>query len=185
MRLLLVLLLTALLAFSQHFSVGVKAGVPLTDFISGVQNQNPAFVTNTNRYAIGGQAEVRLPAGFGIEFDALYRHFNYSSTVVSGGSSAFEFPLLVKYRFPAPVARPFVAAGLAWDRWTGVKQAISSDFKNTVAGFVLGAGLDIHVVVHIQPEIRYTRWGSQRFAGASNLLNSNQNQAEFLVGFSF
>jgi len=159
--------------------------LPLTDFISGVQNQQFNFVTTTNRYLIGGQAEVRLPAGFGIEFNALYRHFNYSSTIVSGGGNSWEFPLLVKYRFPAPVARPFVSAGVAWDHWTGVKQAISSDFKNSVAGFVVGAGLDIHVVLHIQPEIRYTRWGSQRFAGLSNLASSNQNQAEFLVGFSF
>jgi len=52
-------------------------------------------------------------------------------------------------------------------------------------GAVLGGGLDIHFLfLHIEPEIRYTRWTSQHFT-LSNVLNSNQNQAEFLVGLAF
>jgi len=34
------------------------------------------------------------------------------------------------------------------------------------------------------PEVRYTRWTSQHFT-LPNILNSNQNQAEFLVGITF
>jgi len=49
---------------------------------------------------------------------------------------------------------------------------------------VMGAGLDIHLVVHIMPELRYTRWTSQHF-NISNVVNSNQNQAEFMVAVTF
>jgi hypothetical protein len=41
------------------------------------------------------------------------------------------------------------------------------------------------LVIHITPEIRYTRWGAKQFIDPNGLLNSNQNQAEFLVGFKF
>jgi opacity protein-like surface antigen len=203
MRFPLLFLIAALPACAQHFSAGIKGGVPLTDFINGARNQNFSFVTNTNRYVIGGQAELRLIAGFGVEFDALYRHFGYDTTETAGSATvtanttagAWEFPLLVKYRFPTPIARPFVDAGVAWNHLSGLKQSVLSALpnaatnlkpaKDTITGFVLGVGVDIHILAHIQPEIRYTRWGSQHFPSVNTLLNSNQNQAEFLVGITF
>jgi len=52
-------------------------------------------------------------------------------------------------------------------------------------GFVIGAGIDVHaLVIHISPEIRYTRWASPHF-NLNGVINSNQNQAEFLVGITF
>jgi len=41
------------------------------------------------------------------------------------------------------------------------------------------------LVLHISPEIRYTRWGSSHFNIPNGSAISNQNQAEFLVGFTF
>jgi hypothetical protein len=74
----------------------------------------------------------------------------------------------------------------------------------TVTGFVAGFGVDLHLrFLNISPEIRYTRWGSQHFftpviavigpgvgivpvpTGILGTIQSNQNQAEFLVGFTF
>jgi hypothetical protein len=73
----------------------------------------------------------------------------------------------------------------------------------TVTGFVASFGVDFHLLfLDISPEIRYTRWGSQHFGtpvfvviptvpgvGLFNTLpgtiQSNRNQAEFLVGFTF
>ena len=50
----------------------------------------------------------------------------------------------------------------------------------------MGAGIDVHaLIIHIAPEIRYTRWGAQHFLSSNGLLSSTQNQAEFLVGFTF
>lgn len=211
MRSFLLLFVTALSALAQPLSVGVKAGVPLTDFFTTVRSPNFGFNSNTKRYIIGPAVQLNLPAGFAVEFDALYRRLNYeaSGTLVDvftnqrTTGNAWEFPLLVKYRFPAvPLARPFVSAGVAWDTLSGVKQSVTNTLfpsnrtvtsttdnpeelrHNTTTGFVLGGGVDVHALfLHIIPEIRYTRWGDKHFRTTGLL--SNQNQAEFLVGFQF
>jgi len=211
MRSLLLLLLGAVSAFSQPFSFGVKAGVPLTDFLSTVQGPNFGFNSTTNRYIVGPTVELRLPFGLGIELDALYRHLNYSGTSFgidtltssSTTGGAWEFPLLAKYRFPSKVVRPYVDAGIAWDTLSGLTQTITTTVfpnhtftmtsstpqelnQNTTTGFVTGAGVDVHVFfLHLSPEIRYTRWGAQHFLSSNGGLSSNQNQAEFLLGVTF
>lgn len=51
---------------------------------------------------------------------------------------------------------------------------------------MLYAGVDIHaLILHLSPEIRYTRWSSQHFLATNGLLESNQNQAEVLLGITF
>jgi hypothetical protein len=207
MRTLLFLLLGAVSAFPEAFQVGVKAGVPLTDFFTTVQSPRFGFNSSTKRYIIGGTAQLNLPAGFALEFDALYRRLNYESsssalnalTTSSTTGNAWEFPLLLKYRFPTPIARPYVEGGVAWDTLSGLKQSVTSAVgisttstpaelrKSTITGVVLGAGVDVKALfVHIVPGIRYTHWGSTHFRDVVNdLLHSNQNQAEFLVGFTF
>ena len=211
MRPLLLLLFGATAAFSQPFSFGVNAGVPLTDFLSTVQSPNFGFNSNTKRYIVGPTVELRLPFGLGIELDALYRRLDYTSSgnlidvFISGNTTgnAWEFPLLAKYRFPSKVVRPYVDAGVAWDTLSGLKQTVTQTVfptrttttttsnpaelnKNTVTGFVTGAGLDVKVLlIHLSPEIRYTRWGAQHFLSSNGGLQSNQNQAEFLLGITF
>ena|ERR1035441_3907298 len=173
------------------------------------------FATHTDRYIVGVTAELRLPFGLGVEVDALYRHLNYQSssqvvgvttttTNANTTGNAFEFPIMGKYRFGTKVIHPFVDAGVAFDTLQGLKQAVTSTVlsvtnsntsstsaplqlqNTTTRGFVTGAGLDFHfLIIHIQPEIRYTRWGAQHFFDVSGLLHSNQNQAEFLLGITF
>jgi hypothetical protein len=191
MKLPLLFLGTVALAFSQPFSAGIKIGLPLTDFLNTV---NAATTTTTNRYLVGPEVELRLPAGFGVEFDALYRHFDYTNIIGSGvnavtgvgHSGAWEFPLLLKYKFPSRIVRPYVEGGVAWDALSGVTNTAGITTGNTtVMGAVLGVGIDIHaLVIHVAPELRFTRWTSQHF-NIANVLNSNQNQAEFLVGITF
>ena len=206
------LVLCTAAAVAQPFGFGVKAGIPLNDFLDAAGNQSFRFSSSTNRYIIGPSVELRLPFGLGIGFDALYRHFGYtafgtppgttgvlSSTTTSG---AWEFPLTVRYRFKGGfIAHPYVEAGVSWDTLSGLSQDISiaaSNIinsstsnprelnKNTATGFVIGGGLDIKaLVLHISPEIRYTRWGAQHFLDPNGGFHSNQNQAEFLVGFTF
>jgi len=204
------LLAASVTAFSQPFSFGVKAGVPVDNFIHTVQSVTSSSFTTTNRYVVGVTGELHLPFGFAIEMDALYRHFNYATratavdvlTVGTTSGNAWEFPLLAKYRFPSKVIRPYVDGGLAWDTLQGLKQTVTTtvlpsvvhttttsnpdELKNgTTMGLVLGAGLDVHLaVIHISPEVRFTRWTQQHF-NATNLLSSNQNQVEVLVGITF
>lgn len=192
MRPLALLFLGAITAVAQPLSAGLKIGVPLTDFINTVSSQS---FTTTNRYILGPTVELHLPAGFGVEFDILYRHYRYSEILGAVGSAltsstttgAWEFPLLLKYRFPTRVVRPYVDAGVSWDKLSGLTSTFSGSGlqNNTTMGAVLGGGLDIHLlIVHILPEVRYTRWTSQHF-NIGNIINSNQNQAEFLLGITF
>jgi hypothetical protein len=204
MRLWLLLLCSAASIFAQPFSAGIKAGVPLNDFVSATHNGTFDYTSPTQHYIVGGTAELRLPLGFAIEFDALYRHLQYSSSGNLAGvlttsltntttAGKWEFPLLLKYRFAFPVVRPYVDGGVAWDALTGIKQTIAQgavnpfEVKHTGAtGFVLGGGIDIHAVfLHISPELRYTRWFSAPITDATGVLQAGQNQAEFLVGFTF
>jgi opacity protein-like surface antigen len=213
MRLLLLSLAGAASVFAQPVTFGVRVGEPLTDFVSTVQNQFSGFYSNTRPYILGPTIEFRLPAGLGIEFDALYRRLNYTGTDVTTGVTTtttisstsaddWEFPLLLKYKFKIPLVKPYVDAGFAWDTLAGLKQSIRQTVatitntsttstpadlsKKGASGFVIGAGVDIHaVVIHLSPEVRYTRWGAAHFEDPAGLVKSDQNQAEFLLGITF
>jgi opacity protein-like surface antigen len=209
MRSVLLLLLGAATAFPQSLTFGLKGGVPFSDFTKAVSSGTINFNDNTRRYIVGPTVELRLPFGLSVEVDALYRRFNYNqfiggtagTTAISTSGNAWEFPVLGKYRFPAPIARPYVTGGVAFDTLSGLKQAvrnavattgvISSSHpaelnKKTTVGYVVGVGLDVKaLIIHVSPEIRYTRWGAKHFLDPNGLLRSNQNQAEFLVGITF
>lgn len=203
MRALILFLCASAALFAQPFSAGIRGGIPFTDFLNAASNGSFDYNAPTQRYIIGPMAEVRLPFGIGIEFDALYRHISFSgsgilggvTTSVQGAGGNWEFPLMLKYRFHFPLVRPYVDAGAAWDTITGLSQtftsvvpftALTSLKQSTTMGFVLGAGVDIHaIVIHISPEVRFTRWNAQQINDPTGLLHSNQNQAEFLVGVTF
>ena len=199
-------LCTAATAFSQPFSFGIKGGLPMTDFVNAVNSQNFTSSAYTNRYIVGPTLELRLPFGLGVEFDVLYRHFGYSTVGLATGttltpiakdttSGAWQFPLLAKYRFPGKLFRPFVDAGVSWDKLSGLTQTVRNAVStgtiaelnnDTSRGFVMGAGIDVKaLVIHLSPEIRYTHWGSAHFIDPAGLISSNRNQAEFLVGITF
>ena len=207
MRPLFLLLFGAASAWAQLFSYGVRAGVPLNEFLDAAKSQQFAFNSTTNRYIVGPTAELHLPFGLGVEFDILYRRFDYNGSatlmnIVSNSrttGNAWEFPLLAKYRFPKmTIVHPYVDAGVAWDTLSGLTEAITRNSLTTFTsspaelsttatrGFVMGAGLSVKVlVIHVSPEIRFTRWGAQHFIDPGGLLHSNVNQGEFLVGITF
>ncbi len=95
-----------------------------------------------------------------------------------------------------------MSAGVSWDKLSGLTQdgdaawwpespttaaASPTELSNdTTRGFVIGGGVDVKVLlIHISPEVRYTRWGSAHFIDPIGLISSKQNQAEFLVGITF
>jgi len=198
MKPLLLILFGAAAATAQPVGFGAIVGVPLTDFFSTVESKNFGFNSNTKDYIAGGELEVRLPFGLGIELAALYHPLAYSGT--SNGSTetvsahSFEFPLLAKYKFPSKVVRPFVEAGVAFSTLSDLKTAVvtttglsnSSATTKSPVGFVMGGGVDIHLLIlHLEPEIRYTHWGSAAFVDPLSLVQGSQNQAEFLLGVVF
>jgi len=186
----------------QPLTFGVRAGAALTDFFSFERNYARFdFVNNNKGYLLGPMFELRLPFGFGFEVDALYRHAAYRLSGIngftwSGSANAWQFPLLAKYRFPTRVIRPYVDAGFAFDKLTGVSEDVVQSFGNVALparagsrvgkGLVLGAGLDLRAVLHVAPELRFTRWGGSQYQDAYyDRVRASRNQAQFLLGITF
>ena len=186
--------------FAQHISVGVTAGVPFTgglsDFTtpSSVLNEVTHTYSNSHQYIVGPMIEVRLPFSLAIEADALYRPVNAATNVTAGTGSTqvvlqsstnvatWEFPILGKFRFAFPIVKPYVEAGPSF-------RSSGSDLSYISGrGFTLGGGIEVKILrLRIAPELRYTHWGSDSPPplNSSFYAPSNQNQGEFLVGFSF
>jgi hypothetical protein len=204
-RLISIVLVANSAAFAQHISVGVVAGVPFTGGLSdfttpnSVLNQVTHTYSNSHQYIVGPMLEVRLPFSLAIEVDALYRPVNATNNVILGtgatqitlqssiNAATWEFPVLGKYRFAFPVVKPYVEAGPSFRKTANTLSYFSGK------GFTLGGGVEVKVLkLRIAPEIRYTHWGSDAVAvgpspgaGTAPFPPSNQNQAKFLVGFSF
>jgi hypothetical protein len=160
--------------------LGVRGGLPFGDAFE--RGQNRQFnVKGANQFVVGPTLELRLPLGFGASFDALYRRYSFQTDQGNQGAAQWEFPLMLRYRFPGVIVRPFVAAGPIFTKITGVTAVKNSQ------GLALGGGLDISLAgKHLTPELRYsrrfqdvvvqTRYGS---------LQANANQIDLMVGFTF
>jgi hypothetical protein len=182
-------------ASAQLLSVGALGGVRLTDGFTYADESKP--------YVVGGSVEIRLPAHFAVEANALYQRVGdtvsfytingavSSSFVSRERGNSWQFPLYVKYYFRPDNAtwRPFVGTGYAFrtvsfhgDSSVNVPGVNSQNFSfrsNLGVGASVVAGLRFHYgPVAILPQVRYTRWGE-----SSNSLD--QNETTLLLGLSF
>jgi opacity protein-like surface antigen len=184
--LLLLVSSTCILAESP-FDFGLKAGVPLNDALSTTPGGAIDYVQSTHRFTIGPFAEFRLPSGFSLEVDALYRSYSFRQALPQASSvstNAWEFPVLAKKSlFGGPVS-PYIEGGVALSHLS-VKDVAELNHSNNY-GIVLGAGISFHLgSVRVAPEIRYNGWAFQNFSSPFGGLHSNRNQATVLVGVSF
>jgi opacity protein-like surface antigen len=189
-----VFLLTSL-SSAQPISFGLRGGVPFTGAFSDITetsgNSFERTFSNSDEYVIGPMVELHLPLGLSVEADALYHPLNLAQEINNGTTTfhnsmnfnSWEFPILGKYRFlPLPLIKPYVEAGPSF-RATG--SSVSSYFSKS--GFTLGAGVELKLSrLRIEPELRYTRWGSDAsIAAVQGFAPSNINQAQFLIGITF
>jgi hypothetical protein len=189
------LLVCASFACAQSLSVGLLGGAPFSDIVnSGSVNINSTTFSPTSpHFTIGPAIQVNLPLSLRIEVDALYRPYGLT---VSGpqvnqdlSGQQWRFPVLLQYRFHAPLVKPFVSAGFSYEHLSGISSAFQSAItsgpgtllhQNNV-GIVLGAGVDVKVpLVRVSGELRYTRLTLSEFANISDL-----NQAEVIFGVHF
>ena len=203
------LILLSLLVVSAHgaslIGGGIKFGAPLTE-AKVAFNPSNAFKSDST-YVIGPQFELRLPAGFAIEFDALYTDLKLKPTSVAAtalglnvfDADSWEFPLLGKKKFGKGVLRPFVDVGASFRRLTNIKtignfiagsgaSTNASDYSGrNSTGFVIGGGLELRALfIHLSPEIRFTRWNTKSLGeGIRNVFQLNESQAQVLIGISF
>lgn len=172
------LALVAVPVWAQNISVGIRAGIPATDaFKTGPGRFS--FRNVPHRWTFGPGLEVRLPLSLAVTLDALYSRLEFEQGTTRQTGGQWEFPAMLRYRFGAGNARPFVAAGGSFNKITGLRTPTSS-----VTGVVFGAGVDLKApLIRIAPELRYTRRLSESLTLEG--LRSNQNQVVFLVGFLF
>src|SRR5881296_2787751 len=131
--LLLIALLSPFAGVAQTVSLGLKAGIPVTEALETANfDSGPAdifrtqinYTSRAKRYTVGPAVEVSLPFGLALEFDALYKRldYNFSSGVRTPFAtfheeqhnivSRWDLPLLLKYRLPTfGSRRPYVSAG--------------------------------------------------------------------------
>jgi hypothetical protein len=213
-------LVSAPLIAQNWISVGIKGGVPLTDSFAdrSYQLSVPVVVRNpfgtvpfsppsslvvpihtyssSKNFVIGPTLEVRLPFGFSVESDALYRPLNLSVQQSSSGFGGFllgtpsslnsndfdswEFPILAKYRLPTPVIKPYLEAGPSF-------RVIASSAPQHLSTKGVSAGIGVEIKVlrfGLSPEFRYTHWGSDTGNANPYSASLHQNQVEFLVGLA-
>jgi hypothetical protein len=188
---LLCLLITGLCS-GQSLSVGVLGGAPFTDVVHAANVGPSRILNNTDNYTVGPSVQLNLPLGLRVEFDALYRPYGFTAissapnltAAINTSAQQWRFPLLLQYRFPFPVVRPFIEAGPSFEHLTGdssLSNFFSSPAHNSGTGIVIGGGADLKIpFVRLSGEIRYTHETTSYYPGASN-----QNQAEVLVGIHF
>lgn len=182
---------------------GLKIGTSLNDAYSRASSiltggAVTAYSADDSKLIIGPMVELRLPFHIAIEADALYRNVNFrraiigtplpGSTVLTSASidsSAWEFPILFKYKFGGiPLLKPYLGAGFTFKRVTG-DDVIELTHRGST-GVVLEGGVEIKLLLlRISPEIRYSGYTTRSFEAPANLLKTNKNELAFLVGFSF
>jgi hypothetical protein len=179
-------------SFGQSLSVGILGGAPFTDVVHATSVGPSQILNNADKYTIGPSVQVNLPLGLRVEFDALYRPYGFGTvtaapnltTTTNMSAQQWRFPLLLQYRFPFPIVRPFVEAGPSFEHLTGASSLssfLSSPTHTSGTGIVLGGGADLKIpFVRLSGEIRYTRETTSYYPGVSN-----QNQAEVLFGVHF
>src|SRR5437879_3885047 len=133
MRLIIPLFLMTALAPAQIVSVGVKAGIPVTEALPYYEGYYPGRTIDTGRWTVGPTIEFHLISGLSVEADALYRGYREEVDFASeehsftdgptapaisvssrSDTKAWDFPLLLKYRIGARRYRPFVDAGVTF-----------------------------------------------------------------------
>jgi hypothetical protein len=175
--------------FGQHldfgFDAGVKGGVPFTNLLQTTGTiTTPTFLNQSSGYLIGPVVEMRIPFGFAIEVDGIYRH-SQSTATANGASTtlnanAWEIPYLAKFRFPIPLLKPFISGGGAYRTFTNLNSNITPSHN----AFVLGGGLELRISkLRLSGEARWLYWGNT--STTSTPVKLARNQGELLFGLVF
>ena len=202
-------------ASPQLIGVGIETGARVSTDVFGTVN------SESKRYIVGPRVDLHLPRNFSVEVDALYRNFGFTgyevstvmNEIVRGRSNSWEFPLLIKYRYPAFRAHPFIGAGYdpRFVRGTtvtngsfvsGVTSGVTTytylnNQQSTTSypvshGAVVNGGMDFVVgPIHISPELRYIHWSppflsvNENGSAGSYKFNSSHNELLVLFGVTW
>jgi hypothetical protein len=197
--------LLSISAYAQPFSLGVIGGASLTeDFQNYDRDVGYGYTalaySTPYRWMAGGTAEARLPFHLSVEVDGIFHELEFSTQVLGNGLKPYlvpahvvtwEFPILVKYRFPLPAqfstwsrVKPFIDAGPAFRSAGNLSWTSPSN-----DGVAAGLGVEVHLwKLKIASQFRYLRWARDQ-----NIREEEQHfvpstvvdQVEFLTAISF
>jgi len=180
-------------ALGQPLSFGIIAGASMTqDFQNrevGIPTPVLAYST-PKRWMVGGMVALALPLHLSVEADGVYHELEFTRAAVEPNGSlnsvspapvvTWEIPVLAKYRFSLPIAKPFVEAGPVFQTAGNLNGASPSHY-----GVAAGVGVEFSEwKLRIAPQVRYSRWVRDQdvtYFAPSTV----QNQADFLVSVSF
>jgi hypothetical protein len=186
------LVIGGLPAYSQMFSFGVKAGVPVTDVYTIGFVPNGGAQAHEQRFTIGPTVEVHLPFHLSFEVDALWRQSSFSQ--ISASISSFDtsvndwqVPLLAKYEMKLGPIHPFIDGGIVYRHVSTSSSSVPPPTNPNTAGVSVGGGVTLKFLhLRLSPEIRYTKWPTPAFSSAyAGPVLSTSNQADLLVGITF
>jgi hypothetical protein len=213
-----VVLLISTVAYAQRPSPGLKIGVPISA-VCASENLGRFGSANVcaERYVVGPAIEIEFPRGLSLDFAALFTRVRlqggaraaaiYPSFSTQRSGTAWELPLVAKYRLPRRRFSPFVGTGPAFRR-------IGLEGQNTIidvsgppspgrivtsvfdvsetrwqAGWTIAGGIQFRTrFVRLSPELRHLRWAYGRTChdcGPFALPAARSNSTVLLLGFGF
>jgi opacity protein-like surface antigen len=190
-------ILSGSVCFGQSISFGVVGGARVNDDLTGATEASVS-----KRYVVGPALDIGLPLGFGVEVDALYRREGFQTSFFNGFSeeraNSWEFPILLKYRLPVPLVKPFAEVGYAPRVMNGSitsgafsppSTSTSSEHLPDSQGLVIGGGVQFAIGrLRLSPGVRYTHWNNTPIMGTyveGPGFESTQNQVDVLVGIGW
>jgi hypothetical protein len=211
----LLLFVSANPAAAQLFGLGIEGGARLSTDAHGTID------SESKRYIVGPRVDVRLSRSFSVEVDALYRNVGFTafenSTVVNElvreRANSWEFPMIIKYRYPGFRAHPFLGAGYdprivhgtditngafasgvtsGITTYTYLLNHESPTSYPVTHGAVVNGGMDfVAGPVHISPELRFVHWATpflnvnESGSAGSPKFNSSRNELFILFGVTW
>jgi len=199
MRIFACLLLACSLSSAQTISFGLDAGIPLNDLASAL----PGQVAATQRYTVGPAIQVGLTRRFALDVGFLYKRLDLGLRTEGTRAAVhrWELPLLARYEFSGRRLRPFVHAGVSFNRVFEISGAhvcarngneevyciggetLANLRHRGTKGAVAGGGLESRFgATRLSAELRLTHWADRNFGVRDSSLRSNLTQLEILVG---
>lgn len=214
----LLFLCLSVAACAQRPSPGLKVGVPVSAICAseGSGRFGSANVC-AERYVIGPSMEVEIAGPLSLDFSALFTRMQlqgsarpasiYPSFSTQRTGTAWEFPVMGKYRLLRRRLAPFVGVGPTFRRvgFAGQNTIIDisgppspgqvvtsvSDVEDTrwEVGLALGGGMEFRTrSVRFSPELRYSHWAlgkACKDCGPLTLPVARSHSTVLLLGIGF
>jgi hypothetical protein len=173
-------------------SYWIAPGVPYLGIVMGIDGQyamSEGMCFVPDHYGCTASPNADVMDHFGT-YTIVDSSLTISSTLVPPPSQWFylpmqtfnswSFPIVGKYRFPVPLAQPYLEAGPTFRTASSVIGHYLSR-----AGVTAGIGIETGVwKLHFSPEVRFIHWNADA-PDAGLFYASRRNQAQFLIGLAY